>query len=165
MRGGGNAFERFTVVEHCGTEVRQQFISEVQLGRDGGNGKGTEQPKVRSLFLRESNMSYLCVGKTVSKMCCCLTSVVIKDICVLENEELESWVIMDMESFILQHVEREIADRTEVRIADISKVVGAVRGWCHTEVVLLGISLDRQGQMRWCMLAEKLREVFEECRR
>ena len=142
MRGGGNAFERFTVVEYCGTEVRQQFISEVQLGRDGGNGKGTEQPKVRSLFFRESNMSYLCVGKTVSKMCCCLTSVVIKDICVLENEELEAWVVMDMESFILQHVEREIADRTEVRIAHISEVIRAVRGWRHTEVLLLRMNLD-----------------------
>ena len=109
-------------------------------------------------------MPYLCVGKTFPKMCCCLASVVIKDICVLEKEELESWVVMDMESFMLQHVKREIADRTEVRIADISKVVGAVRGWCHTEVVLLGISLDRQGLMRWCLLAEKLREVFEECR-
>jgi len=29
VRGGGSAFERFTVVEHCGTEVRQQFICEV----------------------------------------------------------------------------------------------------------------------------------------
>ena len=142
MRGGGNVFERFTVVEHCGTEVRQQFICEVQLGRDGGNGKGTEQPKVRSLFFRESNMSYLCVGKTVSKMCCCLTSVIIKDISVFENKELESWVIIDMASFILQHVEREIADRTEVRIAHISEVVRAVRGWRQTEMVLLRMCLD-----------------------
>ena len=144
VRGGGNAFERFTVVEHCGTEARQQFNCEVQLGRDGGNGKGTEQPKVRSLFFRESNMSYLCVGKTVSKMCCCLTSVIIKDISVLENKELESWVIIDMASFILQHVEREIANRTEVRIADISKVVGAERGWRHTEVMFLGMCLYSQ---------------------
>ena len=87
-------------------------------------------------------MSYLCVGKTAPKMCCCLASVVVKDICVLEKEELESWVVMDMESFMLQHVEREIADRTEVWIANISEVVGAVRGWRHTEVVLLGMSLD-----------------------
>ena len=93
--------------------------------------------------MRENNVSYLRVWKTIPKACCCLAGVVIKDICVLKKEQLESWVVMDMKPFILQHVEREIADRTEVRIADISKVVGAVRGWCHTEVVLLGISLDR----------------------
>ena len=31
VRAGCDAFERFTVVEHCGTEVRQHFIREVQL--------------------------------------------------------------------------------------------------------------------------------------
>ena len=67
--------------------------------------------------------------ETTPKACCCLAGVVIKDICVLEKEELESWIVMNMKPFILQHVEREIADRTEVRIAHISEVVGAVRGW------------------------------------
>ena len=67
---------------------------------------------------------------------------VIKDICVLENDELASSVVMDMKPLILQHIEREIADRTEVRIAHLSEVVRAVRGWRHTEVVLLRMSLD-----------------------
>ena len=67
---------------------------------------------------------------------------VIKDICVLEKAELESWIVMNMKPFILQHVEREIADRTEVRIAHISKVVRAVPGWRRTEVVLLRMCLD-----------------------
>ena len=89
---------------------------------------------------------------------------VIKDICVLENEQLASWVVMDMKSLILQHIKREIADRTEVWIADISEVVGAERGWRHTEVILLGMSLYCQSQMRWCLFTEELREVFEECR-
>ena len=75
-------------------------------------------------------------------MSCCLAGVVIKDLCVLEREVLESWVVMAMKSFMLQHVEREIANRIEVRIAHISGVIGALRGWRHTEVVLLGMSLD-----------------------
>ena len=86
-------------------------------------------------------MSYLRVWKTCPKICCCLAGVVIKDICVLENEQLASWVVMDMKSLILQHIKCEIADRTEVWIADISEVVGAERGWRHTEVILFSMSL------------------------
>ena len=48
---------------------------------------------------------------------------------------------MDMKPFILQHLERKIADRTEVWLADISEVVGAERGWRHTEVTLFSMSL------------------------